>query len=167
MEIIRKFIEPVVTDTLLTKEQAIIAFDLFVQGGNVNSVKHQLHVPASKVETLYQRLVEIREMIERVVKGEAKLVHEEGHYDREGNYIVDTPTVYAAVPNTLEDLQSTCLALVANDYDISEPLFETDNLMDLVDGLNYVIEKIIQYSNATNDASFDWWKFKIIENGNI
>lgn len=167
MSIIVKY-DNVVTPTnelLLDQNQALEAFGLFLQGKTPNQVRRIMFLPVNKLERLHLRFVEVREMIERIVKHEARLVREVGHYeevDGEQVWIIDTPEELCPVPQTLAKLKERSLQLVMNDYDISEPLFATDDMTTLVNALNYVIEQIILHSNSTNDATFDWWKTQVI-----
>lgn len=167
MELIKKYdLQNTNQEHLLSTQDALDAFDLFVLGVSITDVKHQLFLPESKLKTLYQRLVETRLMIERIMKGEARLVREEGHYEvdevtQEQVWLVDVEEVLAPIPETIEELKSISLTLVSKDYDVTEPLFNTNNVEDLVNGINYIIDKIIQHSNTTNNATFDWWKQQI------
>lgn len=159
MEIVVKYDNPQNTpETLLTQDQATTAFDHFIQGKTPVQVKHLMFLPLVKLETLYNRLVKIRQMIERIAKGEARLVREESHIDpNTGEKVIDVPEQLAPVPASLEELKATSLQLIQNDYDISEPLFQANSIEELQAGLNYVIEQIILHSNQANDATFDWW----------
>jgi len=147
---------------LLDQLDAIEAFDLFVAGKTVSEVFHILCLDINKLKTLYTRLTEVIDMMERIVKREAWLVREESHIEvneetGEQTKVIDVEGVICPVPTTIAKLKERCLELVQNDYDVSEPLFATDNVMDLVDGLNYVIEQVIVNSNITKDATYSWW----------
>jgi hypothetical protein len=163
MELIRTFVEPKVeVSTLLSKDQALAVFDLFVNGNNAIGIKHKIGIPVDKSKLLYNRLCEIREMIERIVLRKAKLVKEEGHFEEE-TWVIDVEEVLCPVPTTIEKLKERSLELI----DISEPLFIVNNVEELVTGINTVIDKFIQYSSPGHDADFNWWKQKVIENDSI
>lgn len=154
------------SSNLLNQEQAIAAFDLFLQGKTIGEVRLLLCLNEAKLKTLYTRLVEIIDMMERIVKREARLVREEGHWEVNGEtgeqtWVVDVEEEICPVPSTLEKLHERALQLVQNDYDITEPLFDTDNVMDLVDGLNYVIDQVIINSEANQSGTFESWKAKV------
>lgn len=167
MEIIKKYTdEKLSNDILLNEEQALSAFDLFVEGSTPLVIKHKLFLPINKIKNLEVRLVEVREMIERIVKHEARLVREEGHWtetteDIPSEYIVDVEEVLCPVPQTLSKLKERSLELVLKDYNATEPLFATDDMNTMVTALNYVIEEIIKHSNEANDATYEWWKDKV------
>lgn len=155
------------SSNLLTQQQAMDAFDLFISGKSVGEVRLILCLGFNKVKTLETRLIEIIDMMERIVKREARLVREEGHYEvneetGEQTWIVDVEEVICPVPSTLAKLKERSLELVQNDYDVTEPLFDTDNVLDLVDGLNYVIEQVIINSEPNQSGTFESWKAKVI-----
>ena len=169
MSLVKKYsdTEPVVI-SLLAQDKAIQAFNLLLEGKSIIEVKHELSIPSAQVKLLETRFIEIRDMIERIIRHEAKLVREEGHFEIsdeiEGvqTWIVDTEEVLCPVPSSLSKLQERSVELIGNDYDINEPLFDTDDLNILVTAINYAVSTLVSHSNITNDATFDWWKSKVI-----
>jgi hypothetical protein len=147
---------------LLSETEALAAFNLFMLGKSVNQVKHTLYLPTIKLSLLYVRLMEMREMIDRIVKHEAKLVREVGHYDEEGNYVIDTPEELCPVPQSLSMLIQRSLQLISQDYNVSEPLFDTDDISVLMTAITYVITQLVIQTNSTNNASYSWYKDKIV-----
>ena len=159
---------PTPSSTLLTQQEAMDAFDLFLEGKTAGEIKLMLCLSnTAKVKTLEKRLVDIIDMMERIVKREARLVREEGHNETneetgEQTWVVDIEEVICPVPSTQTKLNERALELVSNDYDVTEPLFATDDVMELVTGLNYVIDKVIKYSESDGSGTFDSWKSKVI-----
>ena len=152
-------------DILLTKDEALAVFNLLKVGTTVAQIKHKLFLPTKKVKVLETRLIEVREMIEKLVKGESRLVLEESHFeeiDGVTTKVIDVEEVRCPVPSTLSKLKERSVQLIGRDYDISEPLFETDDINTLVTAINYVVEQLVLHSNNTNNDTFSWWKSKVI-----
>lgn len=157
--IIKKFITVAENgETLLTQEQALQAFDLFSQGKSTFEVKCTMFLPEDKLILLYDRLVEMRLMLERLVKGEAHLTYGETNPET-GEVTEDT---FVPSPTNMTELIQAGLQLINRDYDISEPLFQSDSISELIAGIQLVLMQIVQKSNSTNDATFDWWKSQIL-----
>lgn len=152
---------------LLKEDEALAVFNALVEGKTVSQIKHILYLPTDKVSLLESRLIEIRDMMINIVNRRSNLVDEEGHYEineetGESTYIVDVEQVICPVPSSLGKLVERSIQIITKDYDFSEPLFETDNIESLLDAIEYVVTTLVTKSNSTNDATFDWWKSKVI-----
>lgn len=151
---------------LLTEEQGLAVFNALIAGKSVVEVKHLLNIPTADIKRLENKLVGVREIMKRLVRGEEVSQEEVYHFDEEtGEKIIDTPIKYYPKPTSMAKLKTAVLTAINSNpnYGMGEGLFQADSLESMIDGFNYVIEQMIVQSNVSNNASFSWWKSKVTE----
>ncbi len=154
------------TPTLLTETEGLAVFNALITGASVNEVKHSLFLPSDKIKALEQKMISLRSIMERLVKGQEVETEEVFHFDEEtGEKVIDTAKVFYTVPTSIASLKSTCLTVVnaGANYGHISTIFTVADVNDLIESLNYVIEQMVTQSNATNNATFAWWKAKQVE----
>jgi hypothetical protein len=145
---------------LVSKDKALEIFDLLVEGNNIIKVKYETFTSVEQVKKLNGKFVEIRDMMERIVKHQAWL--KRPVLDEQGNVIEEGEL--CPVPQSEAKLIERSLQLINNDYDFgAEPLFDVQSVEEVQDAVEYIVHTIITHSNLTNDADYDWWKSKVTE----
>jgi hypothetical protein len=161
-------IQVIANSSLLTQEKALDAFALLLDCKGKYFIAHTLSVLPDKVEKLNEKLIGIRNIMTRLILGTEIHTQEISHIDEEtGSTIIDAAAIYYPVPTTLVDLQNATLVAIStnNEYDIGQGLFIL-SLEDMIAGVNTVIEQLVESTNSTNDATFEWWSAKITEKYN-
>jgi hypothetical protein len=152
-----------VNPKLLSKDDAIIVFNYLLEGKTPNQIKYLTKFPEAKIKLLEKRLSEIKDMIVRILNRQAWLSRPiYGDPDPETGEVecIDEGEI-CPVPQTLTKLQERSVELISNDYDVSEPLFNTNDISELVSGIYTVIERLVVTSNSTGDATYDWFKERL------
>ena len=168
MEVIRICKEnELVPINLLSGDAAKQAFDLFKVGKGPKAVRFAMKLPLTTTKTLEIRFGQIRDMMERIVRGEAYFQQEESHIEideesGESTTIIDVEEVKVPASTTITTLKARSLELISQDHDMSEPLFAANSIEEVVDVLNYMIEEIIKYSNPTQDSLFPEWRTNVL-----
>lgn len=161
---------PIQEPELLTQQQAIDAFNLLKEGKSLNYVRHTFAqqgetLSRAKLHALFVKLCMIRDMVERIMLGKAKVQYEEGHWEtdpetQEQTWVIDQPVMYASIPNSMEELKQTAIEVIENDESVDISLFQ-GTLQDLLSGLYYVIEEVVKYSKEDKQGTFEWFKANV------
>lgn len=153
------------TPIQFTVAKAVEIFDICKNSSTLLDVRKVTGLQMSTLKSLANELAEVTAMMERIVRGTAKLVREVSHIETneetgESLTIIDTAEVLADVPESLEELITTCITLMANDYDLSgKSLFEPNEVQeDVINAMSHFISEIIRCSNVDKDATFEEWK---------
>lgn len=148
---------------LLGVTDATDAFNLFLENKTAGQVKHSLELPRNKLVGLFSRLQRIQVIMEELVKGTCLKTAETGEYDEEGIYTVLTPVVYYDIPTGMIPIKNSVVEVLGDRYgdNVSDILYDTEDITELTTAVKYVVGKLINYTNSTNDAVFAWWEGKI------
>jgi hypothetical protein len=150
---------------VFTVEQSVIIFNLHKEGKPALAIAQELGLNTNRVKILLLRFAEIRDMMERIIKGEAHL--EKGYtipaeYDEIGEVVVEAiviEPVMVPVPQTLTKLIERSLELIDKDRPMSEdPIFTANTIEEVVEAVALVATEVIRLSKLEQDGTFDWWK---------
>jgi hypothetical protein len=118
-----------------------------------------------KLQWFKYRVERIRDLSESLVKGEVVDVPEvAATTDPTTGEIITAaiPATYIQSPTTQASLVEVAKLYLYNNYALDDILYDATDLNELIVAVTYVIETLIAQSNLANDATFTWWKSKVI-----
>lgn len=163
-----KILDPKTTPppTPFTVDQALEIFELHKQGLYALSISNQTPYKLDRVKVLLKRFGEIRDMIERIMKGvaiEAKAYTIPATYDEEtGEELTpmeEVPTVYVPIPDSLQGLIDVSLYLINRDHPVAEdPVFSANTEEEIIEAVGLIIVEQIKRAKSGGDGTFEWFK---------
>ena len=165
MGIVKEYEQPTApVSPLMNLAGATAVFNLLLVNKQINHIKYATGVSTSKIKWFISRVIRIRDLSENLVKGLVIKTAEVNHIDEEtGEVVIDTPAVLYASPTSITDLKNKLVESLANNYELTDILYDATSPTELSTAVKYVAEKLINYSNIANDATFSWWKGKVTE----
>lgn len=154
---------PLSTGTLLLSQtEAMAVFDCLLENKNATAIKHELHLESSKIKALIPKLIELRVLVEALVKGTKIQTAEEFHHDEEtGEKVIDIAEALYPAQTAKAGLKITVMQHLLSTYDPNDGLFNVTSMSELQTGIEYVIDKFILHSNIANNATFEWYKTQL------
>jgi len=142
-------------EMLLDEFVALQVFELLLFKFSLIAIKEKVDVPMTKLINYENNLVIIRDIIERLVKGEEIQ-----------SYGVNDIVNYYAVPTSLENLKEITIQILTTNISygmVLLGLFISTTAITKEHQYGYIIDQLVSQTNSTNSATFEWWKQKIIE----
>jgi hypothetical protein len=151
---------------LVTAAQAVAIYDHDFNGLNAIDIFHKVSsITISQINVTISKLTEIKDMMKRIVLHKAWLERPVKEWNEElGEFEITDPGELCPVPSTFSNLVERCIELINQDYPLDQdPIFEATSLEDVLEAFSYIVNSIIKNSTSTKDATFDWWKGRVIE----
>jgi len=121
----------------LTKAMATDIFNLVLEGKTGTEIKYSLRVKYKTIKAFYSRLLIIRNVMITIVNSKS-------------------------APTTLAGLKLSTSAEISAQHNLTDWLFNAQDEAETTSAIEYVVSKIVAHSNTANNATFAWWKSKVI-----